>query len=467
MTQFMPRSIPAGALRWVAASALLAASAAREPLNNSARSAFQSEKPQIVWCDASDSSRSYGRGSRRASCDFSGETLTGRVFAGAPPRLSSLIWNDQTALAQARPEPPAKSPSRPRRVIQRFPSADDPVVISRELCNGLWIVPLTWTSEDSGKSHSLTAVFDTGGSNLLIDPDGLERASGKRVKAGQRVRMEGVSASALNFSTFRPRVREMSHIGAALGLDFDVFLPFPAFDGKLLVLDYPAREMRIEEGALPEPDGETVFSSAGPDDRPWLTVDLAGRERRVLIDSGSNGRLELKRLGRLDWLSGPVVSGVSTRMDKYVQRREGRILNRITVANLEFDQPLVSITGDTELMGVQVLKHFVLTFDQANQRVRFEPQVEGPVRMRPKRSSGALLRADPGGYFEVARVIPDTPAAQAGLKAGDRVVELDGTPVDERGCKKLDEPDTLRQRFGVQRGDVVEQLEIDFIDLIE
>jgi len=346
-------------------------------------------------------------------------------------------------------------------------NAAESVVISRELCNGLWIVPLTWTSEKSGRSHELTAVFDTGGLNLLIDPDGLERVSGRRINEGNRVRMEGVSASGLNFSKFRPRVQEMSHLGAALGLDFDVFLPFPAFDGKLLVLDYPAREMRIEEGALPEPDGKTVFSAAGRDDRPWLNVDLNGRERRLLIDSGSNGRLELKKLGQLEWLADPVVASVSTRMDKYVQRHAGRIRNRITIANLEFDQPIVSITRDTELMGVHVLKHSVLTFDQANKRVRFEPQVEGPVRMRPRRSTGALLRADPDGWFEVARVLPDTPAAATSLRPGDRVLELDGTPVAERGCKRLDEPEKASQRLGVQRGDEIEQLEIDFIDLIE
>ncbi len=90
----------------------------KEPLNNSAWSAFQSEKPQIVWCEPSDSSHSYGRGSQRARCGFSGETLSGQAFAGAPPRLDSLIWNDQTTLAQADPEPPAKAPSRPRRVVQ-------------------------------------------------------------------------------------------------------------------------------------------------------------------------------------------------------------------------------------------------------------------------------------------------------------------------------------------------------------
>lgn len=346
-------------------------------------------------------------------------------------------------------------------------TAGEPVVISRELCNGLWVVPLTWASDESGRSHELTAVFDTGGSNLYIDPDGLERVSGQRIELGRRVQMEGVSASTLKFSKFRPRVREMSHLGAALGREFDVFLPFRAFAGKLLVLDYPAREMRIGEGSLPAPDGETVFSADGPDRRPWLEVDLEGRKRRLLIDSGSNGRIELKKPGRLEWLADPVAAGVSARMGKYVLRREGRIGNRITIASLEFDQPLVSITRDTRLIGVHVLKHFVLTFDQANRRVRFEPQTQGPVRMRPRRSTGALLRSDPNGYFEVARVLPDTPAAAATLRAGDRVVEIDGTPVAERGCAKLDEPDKPRQRLAVQRGEDIEQFDLELIDLIE
>jgi hypothetical protein len=46
----------------------------REALNNYARSAFQSKMPQIVWCDMSDSSHSYGRVAQRARCGFSGET---------------------------------------------------------------------------------------------------------------------------------------------------------------------------------------------------------------------------------------------------------------------------------------------------------------------------------------------------------------------------------------------------------
>ena len=64
-------------------------------------------------------------------------------------------------------------------------------------------------------------------------------------------------------------------------------------------------------------------------------------------------------------------------------------------------------------------------------------------------------------------MLPGTPAAATTLSAGDRVVEIDGTPVAERGCRKLDEPEPLRQRLGVQRGDRIEQFDIELVDLIE
>ena len=42
---------------------------------------------------------------------------------GPPARLGSLVRNNQTALAQTKPEPPAKTPSRPSRPVQRLPSS--------------------------------------------------------------------------------------------------------------------------------------------------------------------------------------------------------------------------------------------------------------------------------------------------------------------------------------------------------
>jgi hypothetical protein len=347
-------------------------------------------------------------------------------------------------------------------------NADEPIVISRELCNGIWFVPMTWTG-DSGRQRELTAIFDTGGSSLLIDPDALERASGRRLAAGRSVNMTGeIAASGLKFTTFRPRVEEMDHLGAAIGRDFDVFLPFRAFRGKLLVLDYPAREIRVEAGALPAPDGKTVFSSRGRDTRPWLRVNLAGKTRRILIDSGSNGRIALRRLyGGLQWRDQPLPLFWSATMDGAAQRVGGRVSETIRIANLDFEQPIVEITDDTELMGVDVLKHFTITFDPSNQRVRFEPGTEGPIRMAPHRGTGAVFRSDPAGSWRVVRVLPGTPAVDAGLRRGDRVVEHDRRALSEPRCKPLDEPPAARTEYGVERGGRVERVVVDVVDLIE
>jgi len=82
-----------------------------------------------MWCEPSDSSRSYGRGSHRARCSLFGETrmgrapdqVRGRLFAGDSMCFGSLIWNDQTTLTEATASQPAKTPSRPSRVFQSFP----------------------------------------------------------------------------------------------------------------------------------------------------------------------------------------------------------------------------------------------------------------------------------------------------------------------------------------------------------
>ena len=118
------------------------AEARREALNNYARSAFQSEKPQIVWCDASDSSRCYGRVAIVmticARCGFSGachnNRQQGQAFAAPSPdchhNTGSLIRNNQTALAQAEPAQATKmrwfrAAKKPHQsAVKRVPPAE-------------------------------------------------------------------------------------------------------------------------------------------------------------------------------------------------------------------------------------------------------------------------------------------------------------------------------------------------------
>jgi hypothetical protein len=309
-------------------------------------------------------------------------------------------------------------------------------IVSTEICTGLWIVDLVWAPEGR-EPQDLVAVFDTGAGSAFIDPDAIERISGKRIKEGKRAKLEDMSVAGRSFHTFRPEVKDLDHISRALGRQLDVFLPFQTFDSFLLILDYPAEEMRIRRGELPEPDGERVFNAKGKDKRPWLEVQVGRIERELLIDSGSTGNISVKDHRKLEWVSDPIPLRLFQGMYDVELTRMGRLDGVAVVGPLDFDQPLVTLTDDTELMGAQVLRHFVWTFDQGNRRVMMEPAADGPVVMPAYEGTGVVFlpRAE---YFEIAHVVEGSPAEQAGLKKGDRVTHANGVPVDERPCRTID-----------------------------
>ncbi len=339
------------------------------------------------------------------------------------------------------------------------------VVVSTELCSGLWLVELEWSPE--GKApQQLTAVFDTGGSSGFIDPDGLERISGKRIEEGKRVRMEDLSVAGKPFNKFRVRVRDLDHLSRALGRELDVFLPFQAFASYLLILDYPAVEMRIVRGELPRPDGVTVFSAKGKDSRPWLEMRVGGKKRKLLLDSGASGGVSIRRKGKFDWASEPVPVRLVQGMNEARLQEMGRLREQVTVGPLVLDDPVVSLTDDTELLGAQVLQHCVATFDQENRRVRLEPATLEPVRLASVRGTGAVFGTDVESWV-VVRVAAGSPAEAAGLRKGDRLTHVDGVPVFELGCREIEreEPDSLV--YGVERDGVRWEVAVGTVVLVD
>ena len=313
------------------------------------------------------------------------------------------------------------------------------VVIPSETCRGLWIVPVSFESDPDSP---LRFLLDTGASYTSVDPDAVERLTGRRVREGKWVRLRGGEAGPMRIRKTKAKVHEMDHSARALGTPLDGILGFPTFESLLLTLDYPAEEIRVSKGALPEIDDETVFRDHGKV-RPYLALEVGGTRIPVLVDSGFTGGLTLRDSDSLHWATEPRRVSASVRYNGIRIDRAGRLDEDLAYGPLIVERPIVEVieTG-TRLSGEDLLRRFVWTFDQRTRRIRMIAPSADPVRFDPVRGSGLALRPIELG-FEIVRVFAGSPAEEARLLKGDVIVAIDGTAVYERGCLSIDD-DTER-----------------------
>ncbi len=120
-------------------------------------------------------------------------------------------------------------------------------------------------------------------------------------------------------------------------------------------------------------------------------------------------------------------------------------------------------------VGAGVLKRFNITFDYRSQKLIFEPNANNSRPDVFDRSGMWLNSAGPA--FEVIDVIAGGPADKAALRAGDRIVAVDGKKVEEitlpdlRTRFKTDMPDT-QIRLRVQSGEATREVVLTLKDLV-
>ncbi|MBZ5582697.1 MAG: PDZ domain-containing protein [Acidobacteriia bacterium] len=83
-------------------------------------------------------------------------------------------------------------------------------------------------------------------------------------------------------------------------------------------------------------------------------------------------------------------------------------------------------------IGGSTLRRFKVVFDYKQGRLILEPNAQYADPPEEYNMSGLLLRARGSGWREifVDRVQPDSPAAEAGIRAGDILVAMEGKPID-------------------------------------
>jgi hypothetical protein len=183
---------------------------------------------------------------------------------------------------------------------------------------------------------------------------------------------------------------------------------------------------------------------------PTVTMTLDGKyEGEFRVDAGSSATVDLHR---------PFVAAHG--IDKGVKRSVtvmsggfgGTFTSRVTrmksiqIGSYAWKQPVVSLSGaETGALasedyagniGNRILERFRLTFDYERRVLWLEPgaRFAGPDGF--SRTGLQLIRVD--DVVSIAQVVEDSPAAKAGLKAGDVVRTIDGRAAAEWNRAELE-----------------------------
>lgn len=241
---------------------------------------------------------------------------------------------------------------------------------------------------------------------------------------------------------------------------------FPFFRGRVVEVDFAGRCVRVHrpEGFHPSPDALVLpMEVRGGWPHVDATLELPDGRRvpaDLMVDTGSRMSLILTTgfVRRQELLAsvpervrGTVGAGVGGEARFDLARIPALLLD-----TLRYAEPVVGFStgGGLDLsafdgvLGTELLRRFRVHFDYAGGRLILEP---GADRHRPEEfdMSGLVLVAPPGknhgrGGDEgrpilVHRVAPDTPADDAGLAAGDRILSVDGRPADSLSLGRVEE----------------------------
>lgn len=214
--------------------------------------------------------------------------------------------------------------------------------------------------------------IDKSGSTMLLH--GSDRSALTTMRSGVlgEVRLDG-AAGAARFFDVEAFSFESSYLPNLVGATL--------FDAGLLTLDFARERLRFEPGELPEADGATILDYEDVGGVPAIEVAVGDVRLRAVVDSGFNGGLgvtEHDAAGLRAVLSAKPAEFFSVHGTK--SNRFGRLVEPLRFGAHTVGNASLTVGLNDTLLGLQVLRRFVVTFDRRNRRVRFAPAPEAETR---------------------------------------------------------------------------------------
>lgn len=233
-------------------------------------------------------------------------------------------------------------------------------------------------------------------------------------------------------------VMDLSQVARALGRPMPVVLGRELFDNSVLTFDWAASTLIIADPkSFAAPPGARLLPLGRKDRLNTVEVSVAGLAPvTAFLDLGAGHALSLPREY---WSAHRSLSSL-----RYGEGQSGGVGGMLASRNVI--APRVDFGGETftdvpvllgmgskqgavteAKVGINLLRQFRTTMDLGRDRLYLEPLAQRPPFPRDR----AGVRFDLDGDALVAAIVsPQGPAAAAGLKAGDRILAVNGRAVD-------------------------------------
>jgi len=198
--------------------------------------------------------------------------------------------------------------------------------------------------------------------------------SGENDREVATVRIDSITLAGVEFRNVTAVVRPQR-----LTKDYpDVhgILGFALFTDYLLTLDYPAMQVRLARGALPVANGADVLSFELENRIPIIDLTIGRIHVPAHVDSGNfvaGFILPEEIVEQLQLGSDAVTVGGARSVTNRIQLKQVQLRDTIRLGSFAYPQPTVAFPALSDSnIGFNVLRDFVVTFDQTNRRMKLQ-----------------------------------------------------------------------------------------------